>query len=302
LNAIQSAPEAGKFWIDLPDHFPDFDVLPNYTIENGNSRQVPLPQTKQDFTKYVTVLASDESGGPEVFKFTLSDFPPPGFLSNVDMGVWKKWLSSEPVQFFLDIRMAECFDQVAYFDRLKVLGLVKISDSAQFANQPGTFDLFLEREPVEEKKLRHARLLSRSEGYLSQLKTMQVKDPLAQITWVDLLMEEFTILKYWQDGEKFFHDQYSANPEQIEFHIASLNCIYEQGRYDDLERILWDAVGRSPQKTEYWNLLIKKYIDQQALGKALEITNMALSINPDNKELVENKFFVETAIRKSERK
>lgn len=302
LNAIESPPVSGCFWVDSPGDQSDYGLLPNNGTDAGTFKQVPLPESIEDFKKYITVLASDEHGGLENFKFNLSDFPPMGFLSEADEVVWKNWLHSEPVQLFLEIHMAECFDQVEYFSRLKALGFIENDEKFDSNEQPAGFDLFLEREPLEEKKQRHTRYLKRAEEYLDRLKTMQVSDSHVQITWVDLLMDEMELLKAWKDGEEFFFKQYELCPEQIEFHIAYLKCLYEQGRYADVEAALWKAVAQFPQKTEYWNLLIQIYLNQQWFVKALEIINMAISINSDNKELIENKFLCEAAIRKLEKK
>jgi tetratricopeptide (TPR) repeat protein len=196
----------------------------------------------------------------------------------------------------------ECFDQVEYFDRLNVLGLDSPVENDTLSGLGGEFDLFLEREPVEEKKQRHARFLNRAEAYLSRLKIMQVKDPQAQITWVDLLMEEFSYLKAWREGEQFFEIQFAGNPGQIEFHVAVLKCMFEQGKYKEVEDDLWKAVVQSPQRTEYWNLLIQIFLNKQSYIKALEIINVALSINPENKALLDTKFLCETTLRRLEKK
>jgi tetratricopeptide (TPR) repeat protein len=302
LNAIESPPRSGYFWIDSPADQPDFGMLPEMTTTRGSYMQVPLPESLDDFKKYITVQVSDENGGLENLKINLIDFPPKGYLSETDEDIWKKWLNSEPVQLFLEMHMAECFDQVEYFSRLKKLGLIDKRNKSTSPEIAGGFDLFLEREPLEEKKLRHARYFKRAEEYLVRLKNMRVKDPLVQITWVDLSMEEFILLKDWKGGEEFFQKQYAAYPEQIEFHLAFLKCLYEQSRYADVEEALWKAVAQYPQKTEYWNLLIQVYLNQQWYVKALEIINMALVINTDNRELLENKFMCENAIRKMTKK
>ena len=302
LNSIESPPKPGFFWIDSPVDQPDYGLLPDIDTDKGTIKQVPLPESVDDFKKYITVLVSDENGGLENSKFNLNDFPPRGFLPVADKMVWKKWLNSEPVQMFLEIHLAECFDQVEYFSRLKALGFIDNQDKSDLSEQKVGYDLFLEREPLEEKKQRHSRYLKRAEEYLTRLKAMQVSDPQVQITWVDLLMDEFDLLKTWKDAEEFFLNQYAAFPEQIEFHLAYLRCLYEQSKYIEVEEALWKAVKQFPQKTEYWNLLIHVYLNQQWFVKALEIINMALSINSDNKELIENKFLCEAAIRKLERK
>lgn len=302
LNAIQTAPASGYFWIDSPADLQDFGPLQGSGEEGRTSRQVRFPKSIEDLKKFITVVVSDESGGPEIFKFNLVDFPPASFLSDADKVVWLNWLESQPVQLSLEMHLAECFDQVEYFDRLRTLGVTEEPETLGKTDFSGGFDLFLEREPLEEKKQRHTRYLKRAEEYLKQLKAMHVNDPLVQVTWVDLLMEEFAILKAWKDGEEFFRRRYAAHPEQIEFHVALLKCIFEQNRYTEVEEALWEAVGQFPQRPEYWNLLIHLYLNQQSYKKALETTNMALSINPEGKDLLENKFLCETAIRKMEDK
>jgi hypothetical protein len=302
LNAIETPPRPGYFWVDSPADQPDYGLLPDVDGNPETFRQVPLPESIEDFKKYITVLVTVENGELDGLKFNLSDFPPRGFLPVEDKMVWKKWLNSQPVQMLLEMHMAECFDQVEYFSRLKALGFIENNGNSDSPGQAVGYDLFLEREPLEEKKQRHSRYFKRAGKYLARLKSMQVKDPQVQITWVDLLMDEFDLLKAWNDGEKFFLNQYAAYPEQIEFHVAYLKCLYEQSKYVEVEEALWKAVAQFPQKTEYWNLLIHVYLNQQWFVKALEIINMALSINSDNKELLENKFLCETAIRKLEKK
>jgi hypothetical protein len=302
LNSIESAPGPGLFWIDSPAENLEIGQLPEIMDEGVFSRQVTLPESLEEFKEYISVVVSDDADGLEKSKFNLSGFPPVGFLSDGDAQAWKTWLDSQPVQLLLEMRRMECFDQVEYFDRLKVLGLGVPSEKVNPPELSRGFDLFLEREPVEEKKERHARFLHRAEESLSRLKIMQVKDYQAQITWVDLLMEEFSILKDWREGEQFFQIQFGENPKQIEFHVALLKCMFEQGKYKEVEDDLWKAVAQSPQRTEYWNLLIQIFLNQQSYIKALEIIYVALSINPQSKTLLDNKFLCETTLRRLEKK
>jgi tetratricopeptide (TPR) repeat protein len=296
LNSIESSPGPGLFWVDSPAENLEIGQSLGIKDESIFLREVPLPESLEEFKQYITVAVSDDADGLEKSRFNLSGFPPAGFLSDDDAQAWRTWLDSQPVQLLLEMRRLECFDQVEYFDRLKILGMAFPSENP--SEPRGGFDLFLEREPVEDKKQRHARFLHRAEGYLSRLKIMQVKDPQAQITWVDLLMEEFSYLKAWREGELFFESQFADNPGHIEFHVALLKCMFEQGKYKEVEDDLWKAVAQSPQRTEYWNLLIQIFLNQQSYIKALEIINVALSINPENKALLDNKFLCETTLRR----
>lgn len=292
LNAIQAAPSPGMFWIDpISDNLED-PLLPVISDLLTEPRQVPLPGFVEDMPKYITVAVS-EAGSQEVQKFNLIAFPPRGFLSAYDMVIWGDWLNSQPVQLYMEMRMLECFDQVEFFDRLKSLGIFKPGEE----NQAGGFDLLLEKEPLEEKRERHNRYLQRAEEYLIRLKVMQVTEEQSQITWVDLLIEQYGILKTWEDGEDFFGQKYIVYSGQPEFYFAYLTCLFEQGKYQETEEQLWEAVKQFPERADFWELLIRVFLNQQAFEKASEVVNMALAINKDDKRLLDNKFFIDTYLQ-----
>lgn len=290
LNAIQSAPEPGKFWVETHAALADYEALPGIGVEGRTVKQVPLPKSMEDFCQYVTVVVTLEPDGQEIGKYPLKDFPPKGLLSEDEETLWVNWMGSPPVQLFLEMQMQECFDQVEFFNNLQDRGL---------ADYSGGFDFFLEREPLEDKKQRHIRYLRRAQDYLARLESMRITEPIVQVTWVDVILEHIEFLKAWKDGESFFQQKAAQYPQQIEFQIAALICKMEQNKYGEVEKYLWEAVKQNPERPEYWNLLVQVYLNQQAYAKALEITNMAISIHPENRDLQEKKFVCETAIRKT---
>jgi tetratricopeptide (TPR) repeat protein len=300
INFIDTAPAAGFFWIDSSQNLENFSNLPGESENSRPMKQVPLPDSLADFKKYISIVVVDEFGYPEVTEFTLDMFPPKGYLTRSDQDVWEKWIESEPVQLYLEIRMEECFDQVEYLNRLDLWESGSLIHDREKNPLVKRFDLFLQNEPPDEKKIRHKRNDKRARGYIKRLVAMDVVDPNAQITWVDLLLEEYNITRTWQDGEILLGKRYSANPEQIAYHIGYLKCLFEQKKYTEVEKNAWEAVKQFPQNIEYWQILINVFFYQQQFNDALQIVTSALAINPGNQDLLDFQYKIENAKTKME--
>jgi hypothetical protein len=300
INFIDSPPAPGNFWIDSAQDLDEFSNLPG-EIENGRPmKQVPLPESLQDFKKYISIAVVDEFGYPEITDFNLENFPPKGYLNPTDFGIWNSWITSDPVQLYLEMRMEECFDQVDYLNRLSTWESGKPLPDSGKTDLVKRYDLFLQNEPPDEKTKRHERNEIRAKNYIGRLKSMEVTDPNAQITWVDLLLEQFDVTKTWQEGEALFSKRFSANPEQVAYHIGYLKCLFEQKKYSKVEKSVWEAVKQYPQNIEYWQLLINVFFYQQLYNDALQIVTSALSINPGNQDLLDYQYVIETARGKVE--
>ncbi len=300
INYIDTAPAAGFFWIDSAQDLEDYSSLPGKTENTRPMKQVRLPASLNDFKKYISIVVVDEFGYPEVTNFTLDAFPPKGYLNRADQDVWEKWIESDPVKLYLEIRMEECFDQVEYLNRLDVWESGKDTVEKEKNGLVKRFDLFLENEPADEKKKRHERNDKRSREYIKRLVSMDVKDTNAEITWVDLLLEQYNITRTWQDGEILLGKRFSANPEQIAYHIGYLKCLFEQKKYTEVEKDTWEAVKQFPQNIEYWQILINIFFYQQQFDDALQIIASALAINPGNQELLDFQYKIENAKIKKE--
>lgn len=300
VNFIDSPPSSGYFWIDASQALEDFSKLPGETAINRPMKQVPLPKSLDDFKKYISIVVVDEFGYPEITDFNLKNFPPKGYLTQVDEDNWSKWITSEPVQLYLEMRMQDCFDQVEYLNRLKLWESGKPAREIRSTNLVKRYDLFLQNEPPDEKKKRHERNEKRARGYIDRLKTMQVRDFNAQSTWVDLLLELYGVTKNWQDGEILFASCYKANPEQVVYHVGYLKCLFEQKKYSEVEQLVWEAVKQYPQNIEYWQILINVFFYQQLYDDALQIVTSALTINPNNQDLLDYQYVIETAKGRTE--
>jgi len=300
VNFIDSPPTSGYFWIDASQTLDEFSKLPGETAVNRPMKQVPLPKSLDDFKKYVSIVVVDEFGYPEITDFNLKNFPPKGYLTQIDEDNWSKWITSEPVQLYLEMRMQDCFDQVEYLNRLKLWESGKPAREIRSTNLVKRYDLFLQNEPPEEKKKRHERNEKRARGYIDRLKIMQVRDVNAQSTWVDLLLELYGVTKTWQDGEVLFANSYKANPEQVAYHVGYLKCLFEQKKYSEVEQLVWEAVKQYPQNIEYWQILINVFFYQQLYDDALQIVTSALTINPNNQDLLDYQYVIETAKGRSE--
>ncbi|NMB53145.1 MAG: hypothetical protein GYA15_00455 [Leptolinea sp.] len=300
VNFIDSPPTPGYFWIDASQTLDEFSKLPGEMAINRPMKQVPLPKSLDDFKKYVSIVVVDEFGYPEITDFNLKNFPPKGYLTQVDEDNWSKWITSEPVQLYLEMRMQDCFDQVEYLNRLKLWESGKPAREIRSTNLVKRYDLFLQNEPPDEKKKRHERNEKRARGYIDRLKTMQVRDVNAQGTWVDLLLELYGVTKNWQDGEVLFANCYKANPEQVAYHVGYLKCLFEQKKYSEVEQLVWEAVKQYPQNIEYWQILINVFFYQQLYDDALQIVTSALTINPNNQDLLDYQYVIETAKGRTE--
>jgi tetratricopeptide (TPR) repeat protein len=300
INFIDSPPAPGHFWIDSTQDVDEYAGLPGETENSRPMKQVPLPKTVEDFKKYISIVVVDEFGYPEITDFNLKDFPPQGYLNAVDVNVWESWITSEPVQLYLEMRMQDCYDQVDYLNRIKLWESGKPAHEIQNISLVKRYDLFLQNEPVEEKKKRHERNEKRAKEYIERLKTMKVKDANGQTTWVDLLLELYGVTKEWLDGEILLAACYQVNPEQIAYHVGYLKCLFEQKKYAEVEKHVWEAVKQYPQNIEYWQILINVFFYQQQYDDALQIVTSALTINPDNQELLDYQYVIETAKGKTE--
>ncbi|HEX7555225.1 MAG TPA: hypothetical protein VF338_01280 [Leptolinea sp.] len=300
INFIDAPPAPGLFWVDSPNDLQEFGNLPGNAGNSRSLKQVPLPESLDDFKNYISIVIVDEFGYPETTDYNLKNFPPEGYLNETDLQVWRDWINSEPVQLYLEMRMEECFDQVEYLNRLQLWVKENETGDSKPTELFKRYDLFLQKEPADEKKKRHDRTKQRAQKYIKRLQSMQIDNPIAQITWVDLLMEQFGLLKAWKEGELFFSKCFASNPEQVAYHIGYLKCVFEQKKYAEVEKNVWDAVAQYPQNIEYWQLLINVFFYQQQYDDALQIINSALSINPDNQDLLDFKYIIETAKSKSE--
>lgn len=300
INFIDSPPAPGCFWVDSSQDLEEFSNLPGETENTRPMKQVPLPESLEDFKKYISIVVVDEFGYPELTNFSLKDFPPKGYLNAADFAVWDSWITSGPVQLYLEMRMENCFDQVEYLTRLSQWEAGKPSVDSGKTNLVRRYDLFLQNEPPEEKKRRHERNEKRAREYIERLHSMQVNDPYAQITWVDLLLEQYRVTKTWQEGEILFSTSFKANPEQVAYHIGYLKCLFEQKKYSEVEKNVWESVKQYPQNIEYWQILINVFFYQQLYDDALQIVTSALTINPGNQDLLDYQYVIETAKGKVE--
>lgn len=300
INFIDSPPKPGYFWIDSIRDLDESASLPGETENRRPMKQVPLPRTMDDFMKYISIVVVDEFDYPEITNFNLKNFPPRGYLNSADLVAWESWISSEPVQLYLEMRMQDCFDQVEYLNQMKSWESGKPTHELQNINLVKRYDLFLQNEPADEKKKRHDRNVKRAEDYIDRLKSMRVKDANAQITWVDLLLELYAITGDWQNGEMLLAAAYKENPEQIAYHIGYLKCLFEQKKYANVEKYAWEAVKQYPQNIEYWQILINVFYYQQQYADALQIVTSALTINPGNQELLDFQYIIETEKDKTE--
>jgi tetratricopeptide (TPR) repeat protein len=300
INFIDTLPAPGCFWIDSSQELQDFSNLPGEGENSRPMRQVPLPESLDDFKKYISIVVVDEFGYPELTDFNLKSFPPRGYLSRADHALWGSWIRSEPVQLYLEMRMADCFDQVEYLTRLKLWEAGK--NSSEVVKDPlvKRYDLFLQNEPPDEKKKRHERNVKRAREYIDRLVAMKVRDTNAQVTWVDLLLEQFSVTKTWQEGEILLMKCYTANPEQVAYHIGYLKCLFEERKYTEVEKNTWEAVKQDPKNVEYWQMLINIFFYKQQYNDALQIVTSALTINPGNQDLLDLQYVIETAQKKQE--
>lgn len=301
INFIDSPPVPGYFWVDSTNDLKDYSTLPGEMENNRPMKQVPLPKSLEDFKQYISIVVVDEFGNPEIIDFSLKNFPPEGYLNPGDQAVWDSWINSEPVQLYLEMRMQDCFDQVEYLTRLVKWGTGKPSQQVEKISLTRRYDLFLENEPVEEKKKRHERNQARARGYIDRLKSLRVKDTNAQVTWVDLLLELLDITKAWPEGEELFNQCYMENPEQLAYHIGYLKCQFEQKKFAEVEKQVWEAVKQFPQDIDYWLILINIFYYQQQYDDALQIVASAMTINPGNQDLLDYQYIIETTKAKTER-
>ncbi len=248
INFIDSPPAPGYFWIDSSQDLQDFSSLTGETKNSRPMKQVTLPESLEDFKKYISIVVVDEFGYPEITDLNLEKFPPKGYLNAADSAVWESWINSEPVKLYLEKQMEDCFDQVEYLNRLGRWEAGKPSEEVSNISLVKRYDLFLQNEPADEKKNRHDRNEKRARGYIDRLISMQVSDPNAQVTWVDLLLEQYEVIKTWQEGEILFDTCYTDNLEQNAYHIGYLKCLFEQKKYSDVEKRVGKAVKQDPLK------------------------------------------------------
>lgn len=300
INFIDYPPEPGNFWVDSIQDLEEFAGIPGETENTRPMKQVPLPESTEDFKKYISIVVVDEFGYPEITNFCLKDFPPKGYLNEADFASWESWITSEPVQLYLEMRMEDCFDQVDYLNRLNLCEAGKPSAGLEKNSLVKRYDLFLQNEPADEKKKRHERNDKRARGYIDRLHAMQIKEPNVQITWVDLLLELFGITKTWQEGEILFGTCFKDNPEQVAYQIGYLKCLFEQKKYSEAEKNVWEAVKQYPQNIEFWQILINIFFYQQLYNDALQIVTSALTINPGNQDLLDYQYKIENAKGKME--
>lgn len=300
INFINSAPDVGYFWIDSSQDLEDFSHLPGESENSRPMEQVPLPLTVDDFKKYVSIDKVDVSGFRQKTGFTLDAFPPSDFLSPADRKQWDQWVMSEPVGLYLEIKMEECFDQVEYLNRLEVWESGRTVPEKESTSLVKRFDLFLENEPPDEKRKRHERNTRRALKYIERLTSMDVADPNAQITWVDLLLEQYEITQTWHEGEIILSRRWKECPEQLAYHIGYLKCLFEQKKYTEVEKDTWEAVKQYPQNIEYWQLLISIFLFQQMYEEALQIVTSALAINSDNQVLLDLLYQIENMMGRIE--
>ncbi len=300
INFIDSPPVPGYFWVDSTRELKDDTTLPGEMENSRPMKQVPLPESLEDFKKYISIVVVDEFGYPEITDFCLNDFPPAGYLNPGDQAVWESWINSVPVQLYLEMRMQDCFDQVDYLNRLGRWGASQPSRQVEKISLVKRYDLFLENEPPDEKKKRHDRDNARARAYIDRLKAVTERDVNAQSTWVDLLLELYEITKTWPDAEELFYQRYKDNPEQTAYHIGYLKCLFEQKKYTELEKHVWEAVKQYPQNIQYWLILINIFFYQQQYDDALQIVTSALTINPGNQDLLDYQYRIETTMKKPE--
>ncbi|GAP22166.1 tetratricopeptide repeat protein [Leptolinea tardivitalis] len=298
INFINSLPAPGCFWIDSSRDLQDYSTLPGEVENSRPMKQVPLPESLEDFKKYISIVVVDEFGYPEITDFNLKSFPPDGYLNSQDLVTWNNWITSEPVQLYLELRMQDCFDQVDYLTRLSRWEAEKNLKELEQSSFIKRYDLFLQNEPPDEKKKRHELKIQHAQQAINRLTAMTVKDPNAQVTWVDLLLEQFDVTKKWSDGEEILFQRYAKDPEQTAYHVGYLKCLFNQQKYADTETQAWEAVKQYPQNIEYWLILIKVFYYRQQYDEALQIVTSALAINPGNQELLDFQFKIETAINK----
>ncbi len=300
INYIDTPPAAGYFWIDSSQDLEDFSRLPGETENSRPLEQVRLPSSVEDFKKYVSIEVVDESGFHKKTEYTLDMFPPEGFLSPGDRKEWDGWIHSDPVGLYLEIKMEECFDQVEYLNHLEVWESGRSAHEKDASGLVKRFDLFLENEPPDEKRKRHERQNRRALKYIERLVSMEVENPNAQTTWVDLLLEQYEITQDWRQGEVVLGKRWKAYPEQLAFHIGYLKCLFEQKKYTEVEKDTWEAVKQNPQNIEYWQLLVNIFVYQQLNDEAQQIVSSALAINPDNQVLLGLKYQIENVTNRSE--
>ncbi len=300
INFIDSVPDAGYFWIDSSQDLEDFSHLPGEMENSRPMKQVPLPSSVEDFKKYISIEVVDESGFHRKTDHTLDKFPPEDYLSRDDRLEWDQWLQSEPVGLYLELKMEECFDQVEYLNRVDVWERGRIGVEKRPDGLVKRFDLFLENEPIDEKRKRHDRNTRRALSYIERLAAMDVKNPNAQATWVDLLLEQCEATQDWYQGEVLLGKRWNVYPRQLAFHIGYLKCLFEQKKFTEVEKDTWEAVKQYPKNIEYWRLLVNIFFYQQLYEEALEIVASALALNSDNQQLLDLHYQIEKVMNGSE--
>jgi tetratricopeptide (TPR) repeat protein len=93
---------------------------------------------------------------------------------------------------------------------------------------------------------------------------------------------------------------YTADPEQVAYHIGYLKCLFEERKYTEVEKNTWEAVKQDPKNVEYWQMLINIFFYKQQYNDALQIVTSALTINPGNQDLLDFQYVIETAQKKQE--
>lgn len=296
INFIDDLPDPGFFWIDTPEDIRESN-LPGEAEINRPMKQVPLPESIDEFLQYISIVVVDQSGFPEITDFTLKNFPPKGYLNRTDHGVWTSWIRSEPVKLYLEIRMSECFDQVEYLTRRNLWEAANPNAERGKQSLVKRYDLFLQNEAPEEKKKRHERNIKRAREYIERLAVMEVTDRNAQVTWVDLLLEQLAVTQTWYDGEILLAKHCAADPRQLAYHIGYLKCLFEERKFTEVEKDVWEALKQYPKNIEYWQIMINIFFYQQKYDDALQIVASAQAINPDNQDLLDFQYRIEKAMK-----
>ena len=94
------------YWNPAPENPPPFTP---YQVWMRQSDHAPVPQSKEEMSKFILVLIMRDDGkyywqGDYLYEF-------PFFmvgLSKEDLRAWEEWVITEPVQQFLDTAIKEC--------------------------------------------------------------------------------------------------------------------------------------------------------------------------------------------------
>lgn len=246
---------------------PDFDAL----IEKI---QHPLPRSIEDTKKFITIKITDYSDQVVCEPTLWIDFHPEKYLSQDEVQIWEKWKVSEPVKIFLQISIDQCFKQVEENQESIREETFLVDDVVQYLNK------------TEIKKEKNSYFSDQcNRDYLNQLLAIIPGDEFQDSLWISLIDRYLNRMKVWDEGELFFLNLYKKYPERKQYHAAYFECMISQKRYREVEEVLWDLVVEFPHETQYWEKLVKVYLDQNQCDEGLHIADLGLAKNPNAKGL-----------------